>query len=158
MKILYDIKNQNIIWQGKDYTVDGKQYELPEGIVLLECVTADLPEYEPDTQYLKPTQIIDLIKKQYITSFEIVNYTKQELFDKDWIHTQYSKRLTISQSVIFSQEGSSFYALLTLEGLPIEKREDKIVVWCNKIEAAHQDFFDQLKSQGLLTEEEYKKW
>lgn len=153
MKVLYDVNNQKVIWRGYSYTVDGKEVlSYPSNILYLDEKTNQVPEFDSQIEYLTNQWVVDEVNNEYRKEYIINNYTELDLLKKDWKYDNYSMRMILAESVIFTHVG--FYAFLQLEGFPIEKRNEYIHVWINIIRDDHQSVVDDLIEDGLLTIEQ----
>lgn len=155
MKVIYSKNLQKVTWRGEVYKVDGVEVTIfPNNLLYLDEVLDTSPIFDESLEYLISNWVVDEVNMEYRREYAVNLYTQQQLDERDWQYNEYQKRLVIDESVIFSPDYTQFYIFLQLEGFPIEKREDKILVWLNIIKPEHQGVVDYLISENLLTLEE----
>ena len=126
----------------------------PQHIIELTVVEKDPPEYDPALKRLTWEWIADKKKKTYTKTPVLTDIPQEEILEaqrlKLWPHKQYVKRVKVPQDFIFSDIGPKFHTWFVLEGLPVEKKDEVIYMYCKKILEQHQAIID---NYPLITEE-----
>ncbi len=112
-----------------------------------EVVNSDPPEILPTQKRIESWEVVG---EQYVQSWEVVDKTPLEL----WRHPEYCKRIIAPIQLIFdpSGVGLTMKAWFDLNGMPIVKEGESVILYCNEILPDHQAVVDGL--QGVITIED----
>jgi hypothetical protein len=141
--ILFDTKtNQPVSLRrfNGGYNAEFPQATLPENIIELQVIETPAPQPGENHKAILGEWAIDLELKTYTMQWEIVPLTEYELAEKEWVHAEYSKRITAPEFLLmqFANVLTHFQA----HGLPTKVTETTVQLWCNFIRPEHQSMID----------------
>ncbi len=84
--------------------------------------------------------------------YQIIYVVRDKTPIELWVHPQWAIRLRCVKDLLFNY--SSFYLYFQIEGFPIEKDGNEMVIYCDLILPEHQTIFNQLVNQGMVIKEE----
>ena len=128
-------------WKTGWYTVNGKPGKLPDGVVELEVVTSSLPAGKV---FISEEWLPDVKSKQYRQIIHWREYTQQELALQDWQHVDFAMRIVAP--IQLALEYPQFEVWFRLNDLPIIKRGQQILCYCNEILPQHQPLVDGIEA------------
>jgi hypothetical protein len=143
MKTLYDILNEEPLGQFRKqaYTVNGKPGTLPDNIVELDVVYGELPQGKKE---ISREWIADLGAKEYRQIIHWREYTDQEIALQEWVHTEFAMRIVAP--IQLALQYPQFEVWFRLNDLPIIKKGQQILCYCNEILPEHQPLVDGIES------------
>ena len=142
MKTLYNITDNTAgQFRAEPYTVNGKPGTLPDNIVELDVVRGELPTGKKE---ISREWIADLEAKQYREIVHWREYTEKELALQDWVHVDFAMRIVAP--IQLALEYPQFEVWFRLNDLPILKRGQQILCYCNEILPQHQPLVDSVES------------
>ena len=142
MKTLYNITDNTAgTFRAEPYTVNGKPGTLPDNIVELDVIRGELPQGKKE---LSREWIADLEAKQYREIIHWREYTQQELTLQDWQHVDFAMRIVAP--IQLALEYPQFEVWFRLNDLPIIKRGQQILCYCNEILPQHQPLVDGVEA------------
>ena len=143
MKTLYNINENKKVGQlrAEPYTVNGKPGTLPDNIVELDVIRGELPQGKKE---ISREWIADLEAKQYREIVHWREYTEQELALQDWQHVDFAMRIVAP--IQLALEYPQFEVWFRLNDLPIIKRGQQILCYCNEILPQHQPLVDGIEA------------
>lgn len=152
--ILYNTVTQQVIHHANDgsYAVDGLPAILPSPWAQLNYIEESRPTYDAETHIAEKQEFTaDVENSTYSNSWLVRPLTPTELNERAWPYTEYSIKLIVDESVLFTPEGNQYKSWLDLKGYPIEMLDGKVNVWVNSIQPEHQAYVTLLETNNLLT-------
>lgn len=128
---------------------------LAQNEVLLEVEISGTPSFDPETQYLELQEEVDLENNKWLRYWLVVNKTPLEIAQEDWV-PGYAKRIVAPMAMITDpndNNGVKIFAWFQAQGLPIEKDDVNVRLYCNTILPEHQFLVDMY--EGIITIEDY---
>jgi len=149
--ILYDIAKQKLISSifPDGYKVDGVSALLPEGIVELEVVESERPDFDSETQRLSSEWVVDLEANQYRLEFYKSDLSAYEIAMKDWAHPQFAKRIIAPKQLVLDDIGIKMLGWFQINNFPVDPNDTHVYLYCNVILPEHEQIIDSL--QGIVT-------
>lgn len=152
--ILYNTVTQQVIHHANhgSYAVDGLPAILSSPWVQLNYIEEPVPTYDAETHIAEKQKFTaDVENNIYCDSWLVRPLTQTELNKRAWAYAEYSMKLIVDESVLFTPEGNQYKVWLDLKGYPIEMVDGKINVWVDSIHPDHQAYATLLETNNLLT-------